>query len=302
MIKNNTLDELRSERQKWMSWKNIKPLRQMLRKLPKDIDASVSFDDKIEIIGKFNNFQKSYIKDVALSLKPWRKGPFKIDELFIDSEWQSFFKYNLLKPYINIKGKVVGDIGCNNGYYMFRMLKENPAKIIGFDPSPLFKTQFDFINYFVKSDIVYELLGVEHLDIYDVKFDTIFCLGVLYHRSDPISTLKSLKKALNKDGELFLDTFMIDGDEEICLTPKQRYSKIPNIFFIPTINALKNWCFRAGFSAVEVLEIKKTNLDEQRKTNWIDGESLGEFLDEDNPELTVEGYPAPKRVYIKALC
>jgi tRNA (mo5U34)-methyltransferase len=123
---------------------------------------------------------------------------------------------------------------------------------------------------------------------------------VLYHRSDPVSTIKSLKRALNKDGELFIDTFMIDGDDDICLTPKDRYSKIPNIYFIPTIPAFKNWLFRAGFKSVEVLEITKTDSSEQRKTEWIEGESLGDFLDKENPNLTVEGYPAPKRVYVKA--
>ena len=291
----NSIDEIKKERQKWLSWKNIAPLRQMIKALP-NVDAKVEVGDIITI---FTDTKYDFTS-VAKALMPWRKGPFKIDELFIDSEWRSYLKYNLLKPFFDLKDKSVADIGCNNGYYMFRMLKEKPKEIVGFDPSPLYKSQFDFINHFIKSDIVYELLGVEHLAVYEKRFDTIFCLGVLYHRSDPISTLKSLKKGLNKDGELFLDTFIIDGEDEVCLTPKDRYSKIPNIYFIPTINALKNWCFRAGFKDVEVLKIKKTTLDEQRKTEWIEGESLGEFLDKDNPNLTVEGYPAPKRVYIKA--
>jgi tRNA (mo5U34)-methyltransferase len=46
--------------------------------------------------------------------------------------------------------------------------------------------------------------------------------------------------------------------------------------------------------------VVKTSLDEQRTTDWILGESLENFLDSDNPNLTIEGYPAPKRVYIKA--
>jgi tRNA (mo5U34)-methyltransferase len=113
--------------------------------------------------------------------------------------------------------------------------------------------------------------------------------------------LKSLYKGLNQGGELILDTFMIDGEEEICLTPRERYSKIPNIYFVPTVKALKNWCLRAGFKNVEVLEIRKTDLKEQRKTEWIDTQSLEDFLDPADPDRTVEGYPAPKRVYIKAI-
>jgi len=294
-MKKNSLDAIRKERQKWLLWKNIAPLREMLKTLPK-VESKVSFLDAVTI----TTDKKVDVEKEAKMLMPWRKGPFAIDELFIDSEWQSFKKYNMLKKYFNLKDKVVADVGCNNGYYMFRMLEDSPKQIVGFDPSPLFLTQFDFINHFVKSDIKYELLGVEHMEFYETKFDTVFCLGVLYHRSDPIGALKSLKKSLNKDGELFVDTFMIDGDDDMCLTPKERYSKIPNIYFIPTIPAFKNWLYRAGFKSVEVLEVTQTDSAEQRKTQWIEGESLGDFLDPQNPALTVEGYPAPKRVYVRA--
>jgi len=292
------LNSLRQERQKWLSWKNISPIKEALDNLTTPEVKAIRLNNAIEIELDNENIEK--IKEVAKLMKPWRKGPFKIGSLFIDSEWQSFIKYNLIKPYFNLKDKIVADVGCNNGYYMFRMLKDNPKKIVGFDPSALNYLQFNFVNSFVKSNIVYEMLGIEHIEFYEHKFDTIFCLGVLYHRSDPIGSLKSLYKSLNKDGELFLDTFMIDGEDDICLTPKNRYSKIPNIYFIPTVNALKNWCYRAGFKDVEVLEIKKTDLNEQRKTEWIDSQSLNDFLDPNNPNLTVEGYPAPKRVYIKA--
>lgn len=179
------------------------------------------------------------------------------------------------------------------------MLEDRPKKIIGFDPSALCKLQFDFINHFAKTDIKFELLGVEHLPLYEHKFDTLFCLGVLYHRADPVKTLKELYNSLNKDGELILDTFMIDGDEPYALCPAKTYSKIPNVYFVPTIKALENWSKKAKFSSFEVLETKKTELNEQRRTDWILGESLGDFLDPKNPNLTIEGYPAPKRAYIK---
>ncbi|MFA5502361.1 MAG: tRNA 5-methoxyuridine(34)/uridine 5-oxyacetic acid(34) synthase CmoB [Sulfurovaceae bacterium] len=295
------IDSIRQDRQKWLTYKDIAPLWQEINDLP-NYEAEYGLDDVVTITTQeLNKDQRERINELALAMKPWRKGPFKINSLFIDTEWQSFIKYNLLEKYFNLEGKVVGDIGCNNGYYLFRMLKHKPKKLVGFDPSALFYTQFSFINHFIKSDIAYELLGVEHLGIYEHKFDVLFCLGVLYHRSDPIATLKSLYKGLENGGELFLDTFMIDGEEDVALTPFERYSKIPNIYFIPTVNALKNWCHRAGFESVEVLTIKTTDKTEQRKTDWIDSQSLEDFLDPQNPNLTVEGYPAPKRVYIKAI-
>jgi tRNA (mo5U34)-methyltransferase len=296
VIKMN-IESLRQERQKWMTWKNIAPLREALEKLDEKA-CEVSFGDVVKISGDFDT-KKIY--ETAKLLMPWRKGPFAIGDVYIDSEWKSNIKYNLLRPYFDLKNKCVADIGCNNGYYMFRMQEDEPKLLVGFDPSPLYKTQFDFINHFVKSDIVYELLGVEHLEFYEQKFDTIFCLGVLYHRSDPVAMLKSLYKGLDKKGEVILDTFYIDGEDEMALCPESSYSKIPNIYFVPTIKALKNWCKRAGFSEFEVLETSKTDADEQRKTEWIEGQSLEDFLDPNDSSKTVEGYPAPQRVYVRLI-
>jgi len=299
-----TLDivALRQERQKWLTWKNILPRQEAVASLPELEVSNVELRDSITV--SFDHItaeQAQLIEQIARVIEPWRKGPFTIGDLHIDSEWQSFVKYNLLEPYFDLKDKIVGDIGCNNGYYLFRMLTQSPKKLVGFDPSAIMYTQFQFIDHFVQSDIVYELLGVEHIEYYEHRFDVLFCLGVLYHRPDPVGMLKSLYKGLNPGGELILDTFMIDGEAEMCLTPRDRYSKIPNIYFIPTIPALKNWCHRAGFESVEILDTRITDSNEQRKTEWVNHQSLEDFLDPNDPSKTVEGYPAPKRVYLKAV-
>ena len=295
------IDQIKKERQEWLGWKNITPRQEAMKALPNFKDIKVTLADTIQIdIADASDEDIAKIEELAKVNIPWRKGPFAINSLFIDTEWRSDIKYNLLKPHFELKDKLVGDIGCNNGYYLFRMLEEKPKKLVGFDPSAIFYTQFQFINHFIKSDIVYELLGVEHVEFYEHRFDILFCLGVLYHRSDPVNTLKSLYNGLNKNGELILDTFMIDGDEEMALTPNKRYSKIPNIYFIPTIPALKNWCLRAGFKEMEVLATMVTKSDEQRVTPWVYDQSLEDFLDPNDKSKTVEGYPAPKRVYIKA--
>lgn len=295
------LQLLRKQREAWYEWKHIKPLRKMLENLPKIDEVSFTCKDKVCLSAHISQKTKEDIKEVALALRPWRKGPFEVFDTFIDSEWQSFMKYNLLEPHFNLKDKVVGDIGCNNGYYLFQMLNHSPKALIGFDPSPLYKCQFDFINFYAKTSIVYEMLGVEHLPFFERKFDTLFCLGVLYHRSDPVQTLKNLYKGLQKKGELYLDTFYIDGDEPYALCPAKTYSKIPNVYFVPTIKALENWGIKAGFLGMEVLQRSKTSPKEQRKTSWILGESLENFLSPNDTSKTIEGYQAPQRVYVKFL-
>ncbi|TEY02407.1 tRNA 5-methoxyuridine(34)/uridine 5-oxyacetic acid(34) synthase CmoB [Campylobacter sp. US33a] len=286
------MNDLEKQLQNHPIFKKIQELREL------NLHSEFFIKDSIEL--KCKKLNENDFCDLALNLKPWRKGPFKINELFIDTEWQSFIKFNILKPFMNeIENKIVADVGCNNGYYMFKMLEFNPKKIIGFDPSIKYCLQFELINALAKKNIQYELLGVEDLPTYECKFDVIFCLGVIYHRSDPIKMLKQLKQSLNKDGVVFLDTMYIDDEREIALIPKKTYSKIPNIFFIPSILGLRNWCERAGFSGFEILAKKTTDLTEQRKTEWIDSYSLENFLDPNNAKLTCEGYEAPKRVYVK---
>ena len=289
------IQEILKERQKWFEWKNIKPIYLALEefKNKKLKTKNVKLDDIIEIETEEN----LEIEKIAKMLKPWRKGPFKINELFIDSEWRSYIKWNSLKPHLNLENKEILDVGCNNGYYMFRMLEMNPKSITGFDPSALFNLQFEFINSFIKSDIEYKLLGVEHIPYYEKKFDVIFCMGVLYHRKDPIDMLKELKSGLKKGGEVILDTLIIEGNEEYALSPL-RYAKMKNVYFIPTIKALYNWIERAKFSDVEFIGKRYTTTNEQRKTEWIDGESLENFLNKDETK-TIEGYEPPLRVYLK---
>ncbi|MEF3192513.1 MAG: tRNA 5-methoxyuridine(34)/uridine 5-oxyacetic acid(34) synthase CmoB, partial [Campylobacterales bacterium] len=222
--------------------------------------------------GSINDEEAVAILKIAKMLMPWRKGPFKIGDLFIDSEWQSQIKYALLEPHLDLEGKKVADVGCNNGYYMIRMLAKNPAKIVGFDPSILFSLQFRFLmHYFYDERLTHEMLGFQHLREYGERFDTLLCLGVLYHHPNPLGMLDDLKSALVSGGQLFLDTFYIEGESETALFPKERYAKISNVYFIPTIAALRNWLTRSGFVDIKVLATKPTDTTEQRKTEWING-------------------------------
>lgn len=266
------------------------------------------YDKGINIKIELDSIQTNHINNLAKDLKSWRKGPFRINDLFIDSEWRSFIKWDLLAPYINLENKRIADVGCNNGFYMFAAQTMNPKEIIGFDPSGLYYCQFHFINHLLNLPIKYELLGVQDLPKYARtfgEFDVVFCMGVLYHRSDVFVTLKQLAQGIKKNGELILDTlivessdFNIDSSVEFVLSPKESYAKMSNVFLIPNLSALNGWLNRCGFKDIALLEIKETSTDEQRKTEWITGLSLDSFVESNK---TIEGYPAPKRAYIKAI-
>ncbi len=56
---------------------------------------------------------------------PWRKGPFSLYGVNIDTEWRSDWKWDRVLPHLSpLKGRLVLDVGCGGGYHMWRMLGE----------------------------------------------------------------------------------------------------------------------------------------------------------------------------------
>jgi len=275
---------------------------QELHKEIVELDVNVIGYELGDTISIKTDSKNDKIYDLAKKLKPWRKGPFCIDDMLIDSEWRSYVKYDIISPHLDIEGKDVLDIGCSNGYYMFRMAQRNPASLIGIDPSPLFFLQYLFIARLLKLQSEFYPIGIDDIGRLGKSFDLITCLGILYHRHNPIEQLKNIKRFLKKEGTLIVDNLIIEDDKEMVLSPKNSYAKMKNCYFIPSLPAFIGWLERAGFGDIELVGSRKTDSFEQRKTEWIEGESLEDFLDKDDKNLTIEGYPAPLRAYIKARC
>lgn len=126
-------------------------------------------------------------------------------------------------------------------------------------------------------------------------FDTVFSMGVIYHRRAPLEHLAELLDALRPGGELVLETLVIPGDAGQILMPEERYAKMRNVWFIPSADAMLRWLRHAGFRAARLIDESATGIDEQRATPWMRFESLTDFLDPQQPARTVEGYPAPRR-------
>jgi tRNA (mo5U34)-methyltransferase len=251
---------------------------------------------KVGELGDLDQGQFKRLENLMKKFKPWRKGPYHIYGLHIDTEWRSDFKWDRLAEHIgDLSGKYVLDIGCGSGYHLWRMRGAGAEFVVGIDPTQLFLMQFNAIKHFIDDSQVHLLpLGVEQLP--ELKaFDTVFAMGVLYHRRSPIDFLYQLKAQLVKGGELVLETLIVDGDENTVLVPGERYAKMRNVWFLPSEKAMCAWLGRCGFSNVRVVNTDITALDEQRKTEWIDTESLQDFLDPNDSSKTIEGYPAPKR-------
>lgn len=274
--------------------------QQVLESLPCVEAALVELNSaSIEISppGNFSAADRQKLEALFLQFHPWRKGPFKIHGVTIDTEWRSDWKWQRLENHIQpLVDRTVLDVGCGSGYHCFRMAGAGAKLALGIDPGLLYVMQFFAVKHFTGRCPAYVLpLALEQIEDNLRAFDTVFSMGVLYHRRSPFDHLYKLKSCLREGGELVLETLVIDGKAGEVLVPEGRYAKMRNVWFLPSCLTLESWLKRCGFKNIQLVDVTKTSTGEQRKTEWMTFESLSDFLDPKNENLTLEGCPAPKR-------
>lgn len=235
------------------------------------------------------------VKDIAIDLRPWRTGPIELPALSIDAEWRSEIKWDRIKPLLPpLQDKVVGDIGCSNGYFLFRLAELNPELVVGLDPVDRCFLQFALTNLFLQSDrIAFLPAGLDTLSHFQCYFDCLLCMGVIYHQRDPFTAVRTLYNAIKPGGTLLLESLSIPHADEVLLIPRDRYAKMRNAWSIPSPKAMENLLLKAGFTETSIHCFGAITTEEQRRTEYAHFESLADFLDPADCSKTVEGYPAP---------
>ena len=299
-----TIKKIYDERNTWHERDSVVEFRDAIKSV-NDIKTSIlDFSSETVRIGEsseINEEQSARLYTALKKMMPWRKGPFNIFGIDIDAEWQSNRKWDRLLPEMpDLKDKLICDIGCNNGYYMFRMMEHKPAFILGIDPMIKYYYSFELLKSLTNiNNIDMQLFGVEHLHYFKNSFNVIFLMGIIYHHRSPFELLQKVRESLKKGGTLVIETQGIPGDDPVALFPEGRYAKVPGTYFIPTVKCLENFLKRAGFKDVKTFCTHKMSSVEQRVTDWMIYESYSDFISKDNPDLTVEGYPAPIRIYTR---
>ncbi|GAB5404211.1 MAG: tRNA 5-methoxyuridine(34)/uridine 5-oxyacetic acid(34) synthase CmoB [Aureliella sp.] len=242
------------------------------------------------------------LRKTLMDFHPWRKGPFRIFGVEIDTEWRSNLKWDRIAEQVEFKDKTVLDVGCGNGYYGWRMLNAGARFVLGCEPFLLYAMQFEVIRKYARANDAQFVLPLGDTDLPSrmAAFDLALSMGVLYHRPNPIDHLQRMRSTLSRDGQLVLETIVLDQSGQQVLTPESRYAKMRNVWFIPTAELLSTWLRRSGFRDVKLLDVSRTTIHEQRPTEWMTFESLVDFLDPNDHSRTIEGHPAPVRAIITA--
>jgi len=284
---------------------NLEEWRIVIERLPNLTTTHRLLDADAVQIGRADDLSAAdsmALEHQLKALRPWRKGPYDLFGIKIDTEWRSDWKWDRLKNHITpLNHRLVLDVGCGNGYHCWRMLGAGAKMVVGIDPLLLNVMQFQLVRKLHGPAPVYVLpLGIEELPYGLKAFDTVFSMGVLYHRRSPIDHLMELRDCLQPGGELVLETLVIDGLLGETLLPEGRYASMRNVWFLPSCDTLISWLKRCGFKNIRLIDVTPTRVEEQRSTEWMPFHSLKDFLSAENPRLTCEGLPAPKRAIIIA--
>ena len=268
-------------------------------------------EPELSLPGEWSNL--SAATETLQRLHPWRKGPIRLGDLLIDTEWRSDWKWRRALPHLGeITGLNVLDIGCGNGYHCWRAYGEGAGAVLGVDPTRLFHYQFRAMSdlfarygsakspHTSQPDIYHLPLTLEDLDDTPLPlFDLVLSMGVLYHRREPQEHLKSLQSHFKPSGgRLLLETLVTPENEP--LYPSGRYAQMRNVWCLPDVETLLNWLRLAGYRSPRLVDLNQTSLKEQRQTEWMRFYSLTQALNPENLDQTIEGHPAPLRAMVIA--
>ncbi|MCS7204618.1 MAG: DUF1698 domain-containing protein [Leptospiraceae bacterium] len=261
-------------------------------------------------------FSVEEIQTQIKSLKPFRKGPYQINQVEIPSQWNSYIKWKYLKDVLErifrdvsfLKKEIrLLDIGANNGYYSFLIYFEFQRRTIScdidlIDPVRDFYDQFLFLKQFFSSEDQkhwnFHLLGWEDLERLPHQYDLILLMGILYHHTDMVELLRKVHKKLKTNGVLILETITISyGEFPLFLMPEKKYAGATGIWFLPNRMGVLTLLKRTNYRNIEFIN-ERFLLEEMPGIGELP--SLTDAISKENPEFTIEGYPKPCRSFFIA--
>ena len=278
-------------------------LTKQIFQLTRNLGRANAVDLRTDAIRIIPGSGGSALKDVCTQLLPWRIGPYDLGDFTIDSEWRSNDKWSRVSQLLgDISGTRVADVGCNSGYFLFKLAALQPEIAVGFDPIERCWLQFGLLQSLARvPNIAFVPSGITSLDAFPEFFDLVLCMGVLYHQRDPFTACKKLFAATKPGGRVLLESLVIPQSGSYLLVPRERYAKMRNAWVIPTPEALASLLERAGFSNPVIHSFGPIKTTEQRRTEWAPYESLSDFLDPNDPTKTIEGYDAPHSALVIAI-
>ena len=171
---------------------------------------------------KYSAQQRDFILKKIEELKPWYH---RIDfgdgiitpGLNLEKVWEGA---NVVVDKFDYKGKKVLDLASWDGYWAFKAESKGASLVVSSDIRLEGYRNLLFAREILKSDVI-PLCNVSVQDLENrldgvglpEKYDVIHHFGLLYHLRDPLLSFAQVRKMLNDDGVLILETAFIDDDK-----------------------------------------------------------------------------------------
>lgn len=275
----------------------------IISEIPKPEGTTIDLDRWAPRVTAPGDFSR--LPALLQQLGPWKKGPFDIFGATIDAEWRSDAKWDRLMGFVeSVQDETILDVGSGNGYFLLRAAGAGARFVLGLEPSVLFTAQYLALERCFDCDRV-ALLPATSREFEKARapgewrfFDTVLSMGVLYHRRSPLDHLSELRGFARRGGRVIVETIVDEGPKGHALVPEGRFAGMKNVWFLPSIPTLVGWMKRLQMVDIRASEPVRTTSNEQRATSWSTDVSLARFLDPNDPEMTIEGHPAPQRAFV----
>lgn len=274
--------------------------RAAFESLPDLTPSTIDFGPRI-VVGDASDCgppTRAQLAAALMAFHPWRKGPFELFGMHIDTEWRSDWKWARVLPHLEpLAGSHVLDIGCGNGYFGWRALAAGADEVVGIDSTLVYFMQHLVIASYVQRagmTVRNRLLPMRFEALERQRpFDVVLSMGVLYHQRDPAAHLAAVAGHARPGAQIVVETLIVEGCTP--LRPAHRYARMRNVHVIPDANTLLEWMNAAGLTDARIVDVTRTTTEEQRSSAWMTFESLASALDPADAGKTIEGYPAPLR-------
>jgi 2-polyprenyl-3-methyl-5-hydroxy-6-metoxy-1,4-benzoquinol methylase len=166
----------------------------------------------------------------------------------------------------SLKGKRVLDLGCNAGYWALHAAQSGCDFVLGVDGRSMHVDQANFV--FEVNEIEKSRYQFIQKDIFDLdpatlgQFDIVFCLGIMYHISKPMSLMESMSRMSNDI--LLIDTTLSQATDSSFLVAHESLDEPRNaidyeLVLIPTKLAVVEMAQQFGY---KTLVLKPTHLED----------------------------------------
>jgi len=256
-----TLDDLVKEFKKTEQYKNLSKQKEFLKFTP---NFKSTFSQQ-EIQNFFNNIPALF-------------HTFQINDIVFPGKYSLELQmWVAQKIPLDLTGKSVLDIGCNDGFFSFLCESRGASRVLGIDSEQYTEVKkwnnkgnpnFDLMKKILNSKVEYRKMSVYDLDDLEEMFDYVLFFGVYYHLDSPVKAFQKIYPKVKES--VFVSGQILNDPNPIMYFYDEDETRDPTNWWIASPSCIQKIGKRMGFKNsvfVDSIYKKKQDKTPQPKIN-----------------------------------